>query len=79
MLHLVRTDRTYPPETVAAMTAAFDRVCQSLPRRMSGNETARQALALILLRYVDLGERDPARLFDVAIRELAGGKRAATG
>ena len=32
MLHLVKLDRSYSPETIAVMTAAFDRVCQSLSR-----------------------------------------------
>jgi hypothetical protein len=79
MLHLVRTDRTYPPETVAVMTAAFDRVCQSLSTRINGNEALRQTLAKIILRQVDWGERDPVRLSDGAIRELTGSERAATG
>ena len=79
MLHLVRLDRTYPPETVAVMTTAFDRVCQSLSTRINGNEAVRERLAQIILRHVDLGERDPVRLSEVAIRELAGSERAATG
>jgi len=79
VLHLVRTYRTYSPETVAVMTAAFDRVCQSLSTRINGNEALRQALAKIILRHVDLGERDPVRLSDGAIRELTGSDRAATG
>jgi hypothetical protein len=72
MLHLVKTGRTYPPETAAVMTAAFDRVRQSLSTRMNGNESVRQTLALITRRHFDLGGRDPVRLFDVAIPELAG-------
>jgi hypothetical protein len=79
MLHLVRTDRTYSPETVAAMTAAFDRVCQSLSTRMNGNDALRQTLAKMIFRHVDWGERDPVRLSDDAIGELAGSERAATG
>jgi CRP/FNR family transcriptional regulator, cyclic AMP receptor protein len=34
MSHLVKLDRSYSPETIAVMSAAFDRVCQSLSRRM---------------------------------------------
>ncbi|MGB6543532.1 MAG: hypothetical protein WBF03_21985 [Xanthobacteraceae bacterium] len=79
MLHLVRTERTYSPETVALMTAAFDRVCQSLSARMNSNEALRQTLAKIIVRHVDLGERDPVLLSDAAIRELTGSERAATG
>jgi hypothetical protein len=79
MLHLVRTERSYSPETVALMTAAFDRVCQSLSAPMSNNEALRQRLATIILRHVDLGERDPVLISDAAIRELTGSERAATG
>jgi hypothetical protein len=79
MIHLVNTDRIYPPETVAAMTAAFDRVCQSLSAQINGNEIVRKTLALIILRHVDLGEQDPMRLADVALRELAGKERSAIG
>jgi hypothetical protein len=35
MLHLVPNDRTYSPEDIALMTAAFDRVCQSVSHQMS--------------------------------------------
>jgi hypothetical protein len=33
MLHLVKLDRPYGPETIAVMTTAFDMVCQSLSER----------------------------------------------
>ena len=79
MLHLVRTDRTYPPETVALMTTAFDRACQSLSTRINDSEVVRESLALIILRHVDLGERDSVRLSDVASRELVSSEGAATG
>jgi hypothetical protein len=82
MLHLVPNDRIYSPETVALMTAAFDRVCQAVSHQMNeknGNEDMRRTLALIILRYVDRGERDPERLADVALREWTGSDRSATG
>jgi hypothetical protein len=82
MLHLVPNDRTYSPETVALMTAAFDRVCQSVSHQMNeknGNEDMRRTLALIILRYVDRGERDPELLADVALREWTGSDRSTTG
>jgi hypothetical protein len=71
MLHLVETQRVYPPETVTVMTAAFDQACQSLPRAVNGNDDVRRKLALIILRHVDRGEHDPARLCELAFRELA--------
>jgi hypothetical protein len=78
MLHLVNTDRAYDPKTIAVMTAAFDRVCRSLSARMNGHDDVKRTLALIILRHVDRGERDPERLADAALRESAGADRAAT-
>jgi hypothetical protein len=78
MSHSVNLNRTYSPETVAAMTAALDTVCQSLSTRMNGNDEARRTLALAILRHVDQGERDPTRLVDIGLRELAGTDLAAT-
>jgi hypothetical protein len=79
MMYLVNNDRIYPPETVAVMTAAFDRVCQSLSAQISRNETVRETLARIILRHANAGESDSTRLADVALRELAGNDRAAIG
>ena len=76
MLHLVNTDRRYDPETVAVMAAAFDRVCRSLSARMNSHDDVKRTLALIILRHVDRGERDPERLADAALRESAGADRA---
>ena len=79
MLHLVKFSRVYPPETVAVMTAAYEGVCQFLSARVKGNDDVSQKLALIILRHVDEGERDPKRLSDIALRELTGSDRSATG
>ena len=79
MLHLVETSRFYPPETVAVMTAAYERVCHFLSARIKGNADVRQKLALIILRHIDEGEGDPKRLSDIAFCELTGSDRSATG
>ena len=50
MLHLVEPQRVYPPETTAAMTAAFERLCASIPKSVNGDDLRRQ-LALIILRH----------------------------
>jgi hypothetical protein len=71
VLHLLEPQRVYPPETTAAMTAAFERLCASIPRSVNGDDLRRQ-LALIILRYVDRGVQDPERLSEIAFRELAG-------
>ena len=77
MLHIL--SRSYSPEAIAAMTAAYDKVRQSLSARINGNEDVMQSLALIIVRHVDQGESDPVRLSDVAFRELAGSDRSANG
>jgi len=79
MLHLVQRDRTYSPETVAVMDAAFDRVCQSISKEMNGNDAAKQTLALIILRLVDSGERDSVRIAEMAFHEWTGTCRSAIG
>ena len=79
MLHLVQPNRSYSPEAVAVMTTAFDRVSQSVSKWMNGNDDIKQTLALIILRHVDRGERDPERLADIALREWTGAARSATG
>ena len=79
MLHLVKPNRTYDPETIAVMTAAFGMVCQSVPPRISGKDDMRRTVASIILRHVDRGERDPERVSDIASRELAGVDPSATG
>ena len=71
MLQLADTNRSYDPETVATMTAAYDRVCQSLSAQTNDNDALKQTLALIILRHVDQGERDPEQLAGAAFRESA--------
>jgi hypothetical protein len=76
MLHVVQLNRSYEPETVAAMTTAFDNVCRSVSKRINGNDDMRRTLALVILRHVDEGERDPSRLADIAFREWTGNRPA---
>ncbi len=79
MWNVVKLDRSYGPETVAAMTTAYDTVCRSLPPRINGNEDVKRSLALAILQLADQGMRDPILLADAAFRELAGSERAAIG
>ena len=71
MLQLVEPQRVYPPESTAAMTAAFERLCASIPKSVNGDDLRRQ-LAFIILRHVDRGVQNPERLSEMAFRELAG-------
>lgn len=70
MLHLIETQRVYPPETLAAMTAVFDQLCESIPKSVDGGDLRRQ-LAWIMLRHVDRGLQEPKRLSEITFRELA--------
>jgi hypothetical protein len=79
MLHLVQLDRSYSPETVSVMTAAFDRVCQSVSKQLNGSDDVKETLALIILRLVDRGECNAERLAEIAFREWTGTDRSAIG
>jgi len=79
MLHLFQLDRSYHPETISVMTAAFDKICQSVSEQMNGNDDVKKTLALIILRHVDGGERDPGQLAETAFREWTGTDRSAIG
>ncbi len=79
MLHLVQLDRSYSPETISVMSAAFDMVCQSVSTRMNGSDDVKQTLALIILRQVDRGERNAERLAETAFREWTGTDRSVIG
>lgn len=72
MREFIVSDRIYPPETVVAMSTAFDRVCRSVSTRINRDDSVRRRLALIILRHVDRGEHDPQRLSEIALDELAG-------
>ena len=69
MLHLVRTERVYPPDTVAAMAIAFDEASASIPPS-DFTEVARRRLAVLILRHVDSGVREPARLAELVLGEF---------
>jgi len=71
MLHVVKLDRSYDPETIAIMTTAFDAVCQSLSVRIRDDEHLQRTIALAILRLADQGVRDPMLLADAAFRVLA--------
>jgi hypothetical protein len=72
MLNFVKLGRAYNPETIAVMTAAFDKACHLLSTRDCDDENARQTLALAILRQVDQGECDPERISELVSSELAG-------
>ena len=79
MLQILNSNRTYDPETVAVMTAAFDEVCRSLSATMNRNEDVKQRLAEAILQRVDRGERDPMVIAVSVMDQLTGIRRSAAG
>ena len=72
MLDIVGSDRAYPPEVVMARTTAFDDVCLSVSAKFTAMQICDAGWHRSILRYVDEGERDPARLSELALNQLAG-------
>ncbi len=62
--------RFYEPDSLRIMTDALDLACAMLPRHARENESLRRRLSLHILRDVDAGERDPARLATIAVLSL---------
>ena len=75
MLGPVALDRSYDPALLAAMNEAFEKICHSVSSQMNGNDDVRKAVALAILKYTDLGETDPARLSELALKHLMGQDR----
>jgi hypothetical protein len=57
----------FDPEAIAAMTEAFDAACEKL-RDIDQPEVAREVIAGQIIAAVRLGQRDPARLLEAALR-----------
>jgi hypothetical protein len=79
MLHVIKLDRSYGPETITVMTAAFDTVCQSLSSRIRNDKGLQRTMALAIPRLADQGVHDPTLLADTDFRELADTDRSAVG
>lgn len=62
--------RVYRPADLRAMSAAYDRVYDRLPKEFRGNGRAARKLALLIIRGVDNGVRDPESLADLAMLEF---------
>ena len=77
MLYLVDTKGVYSPEVLTVMATAFDRVCRFLPKWVGGNDAVRQLCAWKIISLVDQGQRDPAVLFELTLRELTRAKYVA--
>ena len=70
MIPLIGSRCVYDPEALMVMTDAFDRACDFLPAEFRDSDRMRRKLALHIIRQVDDGESDRARLADSAILSL---------
>ena len=62
-----RFKRFYEPDSVRVMADALDFACRMLPPPARERENVRRRLALSIMREVDAGENDPARLAASAV------------
>jgi hypothetical protein len=60
-------------ETLRAMTQAFDAVCGRLG--LGADDPERGEVASTIMELVSVGERDPAKLFSLALETLDTGGR----
>lgn len=58
----------FDPEAIAAMIEAFDAACEKLGD-IDQAEVAREVMAGRIVAAARLGERDPARLLEAALRK----------
>jgi hypothetical protein len=58
----------FDPEAIAAMTEAFDAACEMLGD-IQEPEVRREVIAGRIIAAARLGERDPSRLLEAALRK----------
>ena len=63
-------ERVYSPDTLKIMAMAFDNAHKCLPEKFRGSNKARHKLALLVMRYIERGERDPVRLADSVVLDF---------
>jgi hypothetical protein len=60
-------DNAFDPDTLRAMSAALEEVCNKL--QVNGDQRARETMAVRIIELVRRGERDPERLRDRVLQE----------
>jgi len=70
MLSSHNIERVYGPDTLKIMTAAFDNAHDCLPAKFRENDHARRKLALLIIRHMERGERNPVSLANVAMLDF---------
>jgi hypothetical protein len=63
-------ERTFAPETIAVMGAAFEEACRAL--NVGIDNPLRVMVAQTIISLVEVGETDSDRLASVAIAEIKG-------
>jgi hypothetical protein len=63
-------ERVYGPDTLKTITAAFDNAHEYLPAEFQKSNHAKRKLALLILRHIERGERDPDRLAETAVLDF---------
>jgi hypothetical protein len=71
LLETIEPPRDYDFETLALMTAVFDRLCGYLAPVVRNENEIRRKLASVIARHID-DERHFVRLSDLAFDELLG-------
>jgi hypothetical protein len=65
----LRSFGAFGPEAIEQMTEALNAACNKLRAIGQSDEVAREIIATRILAAVKLGERDPARLLEAALRK----------
>jgi hypothetical protein len=63
-------ERVYGPDTLKIMATAFDNAHKCLPKKFRESDQARHKLALLVMRHIGRGERDPVCLADSAVLDF---------
>ena len=63
-------ERAYGPDTLKIMAKAFDNALRRLPKKFRESDRARHKLALLVMRHIGRGERDPVCLADLAVLDF---------
>ena len=68
-----RDQSAFAPESVQAMSVAFDEVCQAL--RLNNDFSAKETIAVRIIDLAREGEHDANHLRDRVLREANGGSQ----
>ena len=68
------TENTFEPESIKAMSAAFEAVCEAL-RLTPRSDPITEIVARKVVEVAGTGERDPDRIRDLVLLALEGTRR----